>query len=242
MEAYLSDAFLNRVRAAYRRAIAATQRTRGLWLSHDERRADVHSALSADQNNALRAIFTDPTTTDLYYGVDDLCRSVGRLKNATDFISAALQHDRARLARYQIDRVRELVPTARTIVEIGPGMGRAAYYGHLAGMDYTTIDLPLGIVAQACFLGRALSPDTLWFDGENTISPAGRINLLYRTPDCLFDFALNVDSITEMSPDVASIIFVGPLGTLVVCSLSITTRTDLPFRISLRSQFPLSLL
>jgi hypothetical protein len=203
MEAYLSNAFLDRVRRAYRRAIAATEGTSGQWAAHNERRADVHAALLTDNNDALREIFTDPTTTDLYYGVDRLCRSHVRLNNPSEFIYEALRDERARCAAYQIERLRELSPAVRSVVEIGPGMGRAAYYGHLADMDYTTIDLPLGIVAQACFLGRALGPEAIWFAGEDDVLPGGRIKLLYSAPDRRFDIALNVDSLTEMPLTVA---------------------------------------
>ena len=205
VEAYLSDVFLDRVRAAHRRAVAATKPARGQWAAHDQRRADVHAALLADNNDVLRSIFADPTATDLYYGVDRLCRSHVRLNEASQFIFEALNvaDPRVRCAAYQIERLRQIDPTARTVVEIGPGMGRAAYYGHLAGLDYTTIDLPLGIVAQACFLGQALSPDALWFAGEDLIPQEGRIKLLYDAPDRHFDMALNVDSITEMPVAVA---------------------------------------
>lgn len=203
MEAHLSDAFLERVKAAYRRAFAATVRPRGQWAVHEVRRADVHAALLAAENATLRAIFNDPTITDLYHGVDNLCRSYIRLNDPSEFIDEALRDGRARCAAYQIKRLRELNSAARSIVEIGPGMGRAAYYGYLHGMDYTTIDLPLGIVAQACFLGRALGPDALWFAGEDDLSSDGRIKLLYCAPDRRFDLALNVDSITEMPTTVA---------------------------------------
>ena len=205
MEAYLSDAFLDRVKAAYRRAIAATKPAVGQWASHDERRSDVHAALLDSGNEALRLIFTDPTTTDLYYGVDRLCRSHVRLSEPSDFIFEALNvaDPRARCAAYQIDRLKQIDPTARTVVEIGPGMGRTAYHGHLAGLEYTTIDLPLGIVAQACFLGRALGPDALWFADEDGIPQHNRIRLFYSVPNRRFDMALNVDSITEMPTAVA---------------------------------------
>jgi hypothetical protein len=201
--AHLSDTFLDRVRAAYGRAIAATARPRGQWAVHEERRRDVHAALLAADNTTLRAIFNDPTTTDLYHGADNLCRSYTRLSDPSEFIGEALRDERARCAAYQVKRLQELNPAARLIVEIGPGMGRAAYYGYLAGMDYTTIDLPLGIVAQACFLGRALGPDALWFAGEDDLSSDGRIKLLYSAPNRRFDLALNVDSITEMPAAVA---------------------------------------
>jgi len=203
VQAYLSDAFLDRVKAAYRRALAATSPTEGQWAGHNKRRADVHRALLDEDNKALRTVFVDPTTTDLYYGVDRLARSAVRLNETDDFVFEALRDARAQCAAYQIKRIQELVPTARAVVEIGPGMGRAAYYGHLAGLDYTTIDLPLGIAAQACFLGRALGPDALWLAGEDHIPQDGRIKLLYSVPERHFDIALNVDSITEMPAAVA---------------------------------------
>lgn len=205
VEAYLSDAFLDRVKAVCRRALAAAKPTRGQWAAHDERRADVQAALHAANNDALRAIFTDPTTTDLYYGVDRLCRSHVRLNDPSEFLREALNErdDRVRCAAYQIEQLHGIDPNARRVVEIGPGMGRTAYYGHLAGLDYTTIDLPLGIVAQACFLGRAVGPDALWFSDEDEIAPAGRIKLLHGAPDRQFDIALNVDSMTEMPTAVA---------------------------------------
>ena len=76
VQAYLSDAFLDRVKAAYRRALAATSPTEGQWAGHNERRADLHQALLDEDNEALRAVFVDPSTTDLYYGTDRLARSV----------------------------------------------------------------------------------------------------------------------------------------------------------------------
>lgn len=203
VEAHLADAFLDRVRRAYRRAICSAGTISGQWFDIDARRADVHAAALADRNDALRAIFADPTTTDLFYGVDDLCRSIIRLRAPADFVGIALQHDRARIAAYQIARVQELMPDTRSVIEIGPGMGRAAYFGHLAGLDYTTVDLPLGIVAQACFLGQAVGPDALWFAGEAIALSLGRIKLLYSLPDRHFDIMLNVDSITEMPAAVA---------------------------------------
>jgi len=52
VEAHLSDAFLNRVRAVYRRAIATTKPSRGQWAALDERRVDVHAALLSESNDA----------------------------------------------------------------------------------------------------------------------------------------------------------------------------------------------
>jgi hypothetical protein len=45
VEAYLSDEFLDRVRSAYRRAIASAPATSGIWAALDKRRTDVDAAL-----------------------------------------------------------------------------------------------------------------------------------------------------------------------------------------------------
>jgi hypothetical protein len=96
--------------------------------------------------------------------------------------------------------------TDRSMIEIGPGAGRTAYYAYRAGItDYTTIDLPMGMVAQACFLGRALGPDKIWLPGDDPRLTAGRIKLLLagHPPDRTYGLALNTDSLTEMSFDIA---------------------------------------
>ena len=39
------------------------------------------------------------------------------------------------------------------VLEIGPGVGRTAFYARCAGLtNYTTVDTPLGIIAQSCWL------------------------------------------------------------------------------------------
>ena len=64
---------------------------------------------------------------------------------------------RAIQAIYQAWRIFELTngKSNPAILEIGPGLGRTAYYCYQAGLtDLTTIDLPLGVVAQAFFLSQ----------------------------------------------------------------------------------------
>jgi hypothetical protein len=116
-----------------------------------------------------------------------------------------LATERSVRALYEIFRVLKLLGSdkLRRIVEIGPGVGRTALYGYRAGLDYTTVDLPLGMVAQACFLGAVLGPDRLWFEGENDIPPNDRIKILAGLPSRLFDVAVNADSMTEMPLGVA---------------------------------------
>jgi hypothetical protein len=90
----------------------------------------------------------------------------------------------------------------KSVIEIGPGVGHTVYYAYLSGVtDYTTIDLPLGMVAQACFLGAALGPDKIWLDGEDTALADGRIKLFctHLKLQRKFDVGFNADSMTEMS-------------------------------------------
>jgi hypothetical protein len=97
--------------------------------------------------------------------------------------------------------------TGKCVVEIGPGIGRTAYYARKFGLTcYSTVDLPLGNIAQACFLSRALGEDTIALPGEHF--QVGQIRIetpsWYLEGDEKFDIALNVDSMTEMSLDKAT--------------------------------------
>jgi hypothetical protein len=103
-------------------------------------------------------------------------------------------------AVYYASRLRELSRVyGGRVLEIGPGMGRTAYYARLMGLrDYTTVDLPLGNVAQAVFLGQALPPDAVAMPGE----PARPDQIKIATPSSIagnfFDLVFNSDSLPEM--------------------------------------------
>jgi hypothetical protein len=249
------DAFLNRVKRAYG---LATERfgvsKLSVWSTIFARQKSVHDALIEKDNGGLRRIFSDPVSSDLFYGVDNLCssifdpqdRSAGpgelrgiqqlanilgiseddpdnilamldeRLRQTVIFAnpfrgeyglqtSRGLASYRAIQALYQTNRIRELAKdNSARVLEIGPGTGRTAAYAFLSGIrDYTTIDLPMGIVTQACFLGATIGPDNLWMIGdagpaENKIKllPCKMLgNLTER-----FDIVFNADSLVEMSP------------------------------------------
>jgi hypothetical protein len=202
---YLSDAFLDRVRRSYCLALDAGARTTGrTWKLLDAGRQDVHDALLESGNGALRQIFADPIQTDLYYGMDGLCRSMMDSSRGRPFLELALASPRATLARYQADRLLSALGSicGTAVVEIGPGTGHCSYHAFRDGVtDYTTIDLPLGMVAQARFLAEALGPDSIWIDGDIEPPPVNKIRIFStaRLPDRQYDVVLNVDSITEMS-------------------------------------------
>ena len=109
---------------------------------------------------------------------------------------------------YQAWRLLRLAEVSgRRIVEIGPGLGRTAYYARKFGLsNYSTVDLPLGNIAQACFLSRALGEDAIALPGEQ--AQAGQIKIetpsWYLASNETFDIAFNANSLTEMALDNAN--------------------------------------
>jgi hypothetical protein len=115
---------------------------------------------------------------------------------------------RAVQSLYQAWRVSDLArrPGSR-VLEIGAGLGRTAFYAQKFGItDYTIVDLPLTNVAQASFLMRTLEADSIALFGENN-DQSCCIRIL--PPSAFFsghdnyDLVLNVDSMTEMTLDIA---------------------------------------
>ena len=95
---------------------------------------------------------------------------------------------------------------AETVVEIGAGMGRTAYYALKFGVrEYTLVDLPMTNVPQAHFLGSALGPQSVSLFGENTSAP---VKIIPPAPFLAsadtYDLIINVDSMTEMSREYAT--------------------------------------
>ena len=113
---------------------------------------------------------------------------------------------RAVQAIFQAWRIAELVdaqPGAR-VLEIGAGLGRTAYYAARFGVsDYTIIDIPLSNVAQAAFLGRALGTNSISLYGEDGSGVRILPPPAFLEGDDTYDLVVNVDSLTELAPDVA---------------------------------------
>ncbi len=99
-----------------------------MWQATDARRRDVHDALVADGNAALRDVFADPVATDLYFGTDELCRSIMRSSGGRSFLDLAMESGRTLLAKQQFECVRIALASLQgnTVVEIGPGVGHCA--------------------------------------------------------------------------------------------------------------------
>src|SRR5262245_17587585 len=110
--------------------------------------------------------------------------------------------ERALQAIFQAWRIRQLAQRyGGKTLEIGPGLGRTAYYARAFGIrNYTTVGLPMDVVCQAAFLGRVLAEDDFAFPHE--VARHGQIRML--TPaklfssDERFDIVINADSMTEM--------------------------------------------
>tara|TARA_B100000989_G_C19517322_1_gene462337 strand:+ start:1201 stop:2400 length:1200 start_codon:yes stop_codon:yes gene_type:complete len=118
----------------------------------------------------------------------------------TDFGIASL---RTPSAIYQAMQVSKL---GQNICEIGPGLGRTAYFSKLLGVKkYTLVDLPISSLTQSYYLINSLPNEKISFTGEPDLNEG----IEFRLPDDFFksnqnyDLVLNVDSITEIDKEIA---------------------------------------
>ena len=207
VQPYLDEKFLNRVRRAYRAAIAVSGDAGQMWAPIDSRRNDVHSALLHQQNDALRTIFADPTATDLYYGCDNLCRSI------TQSSPRYSSKPRSRAAAAAMPPVRPnkwppFLPKAASVQwsRSGPAWGeRPSLRTALASSITARSICRLASRPRRASWQEAPGPDKLWFDGEASELATGKVKLFCagKLPSGRFGVALNVDSMTEMPWHVA---------------------------------------
>ena len=113
---------------------------------------------------------------------------------------------RAVQALYQVWRIMQLAGGRhRSVVEIGAGLGRNAYYARRAGIDrYTIVDIPMTAAAQAYFLARTLGEDAVQVYGEDSDAPVR----ILPPEDFLrsaerYDLIVNIDSLPEMDAAVS---------------------------------------
>jgi hypothetical protein len=114
-------------------------------------------------------------------------------------------------ALYQAHRISQLVQDIRNpaVLEIGGGLGRTASYARQLGIaDYTIVDLPLSSLSQGYFLGRTLGADHLAVLGEGDCDVPAAVKIVspkhFLDGKKKYDLIINVDSLTEMSREVAS--------------------------------------
>lgn len=92
------------------------------------------------------------------------------------------------------------------VLEIGGGVGRAAYYGIRLGIPaYSIVDLPLSLAIQAYFLASALGNNAVSLFGEETQAPirlAPPAFFLSNTDE--YEVILNSNAMTEFDADSVS--------------------------------------
>ena len=100
----------------------------------------------------------------------------------------------------------QAVKMGANICEIGPGLGRTAYFANLLGAKkYTLVDLPISCLSSGYFLINSLPGVQFSFSGEDDIEEG----IEFRDPNIFFegsskyDLILNVDSLTEIGIDLA---------------------------------------
>ncbi len=121
-------------------------------------------------------------------------------------VKSGIVNLRAVFAVYQQYRTLQMMLLAKgnSILEIGAGLGRTAYYCHRSGAtNYTIIDLPMTSLAQGYFLGRTLGDDNICLFGEDYRPGAVRILPPACLSDVNADVVCNVDSLTEMDRSAA---------------------------------------
>ncbi|MGA8220530.1 MAG: putative sugar O-methyltransferase, partial [Candidatus Acidiferrales bacterium] len=117
---------------------------------------------------------------------------------------------RAIPALYQAWRIKQLLKgiSRPRVLEIGAGLGRAAYYAWQFGIrDYTIIDIPMTSICSGYFLGRVLGEDAVSLAGENPPESDSRIKILppshFLSAQDHYDLILNADSFVEFGESTA---------------------------------------
>ena len=111
-------------------------------------------------------------------------------------------------ALYAAYKISKIVNKNQSILEIGAGLGRTAYYCNLFGIkDYTIVEIPITFVAQANYLGRVLSEKVIVFENELSKKYKNKIKLIspenFLKNKSKYDLILNCDSLTEINYDIA---------------------------------------
>jgi SAM-dependent methyltransferase len=108
-------------------------------------------------------------------------------------------------AIYQAWRIWTLVEKNRDarVLEIGGGLGRVAYYARRFGVrSYTIIDIPLGSVAQAYYLGRTCGDAVIELEGEASAAPIKlKAPAFFLEGQESYDLVLNSDSFPEIDDE-----------------------------------------
>lgn len=114
-------------------------------------------------------------------------------------------------ALYQAWRIKQLLKGKKNpkVLEIGAGLGRTAHLARLLGIeDYTIVDLPFTAISAGYFLGVSLGDNNVELYGEKFPDSKQRVKFLtqdqFLTSSETYDLIINVDSLTEMDPVIAT--------------------------------------
>ena len=95
----------------------------------------------------------------------------------------------------------KVIKLGTNICEIGPGLGRTAYFANLIGAKkYTLVDLPITSLCQGYFLLNSLTNIRFSFPGEADIEEGIQLRSPVEFLSCSekYDVVLNCDSLTEI--------------------------------------------
>jgi hypothetical protein len=116
---------------------------------------------------------------------------------------------RAVQSLYQAWRISQVLAErgGESVVEIGAGLGRTAYYSAAFGVQrYSIVDLPFTLVSSAYFLGRVFDEDRITLYGEQARDYSFRLTIpsdFLRSTERV-DLVVNFDSFTEIDRAVAA--------------------------------------
>lgn len=119
---------------------------------------------------------------------------------------------RAIQAFYQAWKIFEIIKKIPnpSVLEIGGGLGRTAYFSRQFGIkNYTIVDIPMSSLSQGNFLGRVLSGQDIHLTGELLSSEVDNQIKLIHTKEFFssnreYDLIINIDSLTELDFSIAT--------------------------------------
>jgi hypothetical protein len=112
-------------------------------------------------------------------------------------------------AIYQAYKIKEICKSFNnpSVVEIGGGLGRTAYYCSKFNIkNYTIVDIPISSLCQANYLARMIGEENILLDNEFKIyNNENKCKIIspktYFSNNVNYDLSFNADSLTEIDTD-----------------------------------------
>lgn len=110
---------------------------------------------------------------------------------------------------YQAYKIKEICKSFNnpSVVEIGGGLGRTAYYCSKFNIkNYTIVDIPISSLCQANYLARMIGEENILLDNEFKIyNNENKCKIIspktYFSSNINYDLSFNTDSLTEIDSD-----------------------------------------